>query len=78
MCCALSFGSSLARYHYDFIRVCLSFVFPSAYLFFKGGRFDDAVDVEFVSDMVPFSSSRCTAIEKRRQNCGSRTPPIVE
>lgn len=40
---------------------------------FKGGR----EDTELLSDNVPFSSSRCTAMEKRRQKAGSRTPAMA-
>jgi len=44
---------------------------------FKGGGFEDELEVEVVSEMFPFSSSICTAIEKRFQNAGSRTPAMA-
>lgn len=58
------------------------FVFESVvdrgtYVCLSGGRLDEAVDVDCESETVAFSSSRCTAIENRFQNAGSRTPAMT-
>lgn len=46
------------------------------YVCFRFGL-EDAVEVDLASEIVDFSSSWCTAIEKRFQNAGSRTPAIA-
>ena len=47
------------------------------YVCLSGGGFDEAVDVDCESETVAFSSSRCTAVENRFQNTGSRTPAMT-
>lgn len=50
---------------------------PATYVCFNP-PLDDEVDVDLESDMFPFSSSMCTAIENRRQKAGSRTPAMID
>ena len=47
-----------------------------SYLGFSVGL-EEPVEVDWLSGKLPFSSSKCTAVENRFQNAGSRTPAMA-